>query len=169
MPEEVDVLTLGFSCKSKTKLSSSRSQNVHAIARGSECETAKTWEYSKHCIIKSKARLVILDNVEDIVEDGSEFSDLQQVLNFLAHSHSVAKHWIVSALDYGSLVRKKRCYIIGYRAMDESAVVAARLTFFLTLAIIFIAICLCINIFNVASSRWTLLLQQCGLRTISGH
>ena len=109
----------GFSCKSRTAMSSRRAGNKNCVQeQDTTTETSFTWEYIFQYIQQRKPRCVILENVKQLLEkslDPDVASDAEYIVGQFAQ---VGYHCIVhlfDAADHGSRASRLRIYFLAWQ------------------------------------------------------
>lgn len=110
---KVDILTAGFSCKSKSSLNKNRSAFRHCVER-EEGDTGVSFGHTKRVVERKRPRVVILENVMDLAENSDERSDLDYIHEWLRSIGYSSQDFRMSAVAYGSPARRDRIYIVGF-------------------------------------------------------
>ena len=111
------IFSAGFSCRSRTPLSSKSSQNRNCLQNHQQdAETSYTFDFILEYIQKQRPVLAILENVPALLQkDVSTQSDADWVISELMQAGYVARYWKFAAEDFGSRAARTRIYFIGWR------------------------------------------------------
>jgi len=118
----VCIFWAGFSCKSRTRLSSKSSQHLNCLQRhDNEAETSYTFDKVYAYILRVKPLLIILENVVGLLQKASAdaLSDAEYVIEFLQEAGYVVKLMKFDSEDFGSKASRMRLYFLGWVVMPR--------------------------------------------------
>lgn len=118
----------GFSCRSRTPLSSKAGQNVNCLQRhDSSAETSYTFDHIYGYIARVRPQWVILENVVGLMAKPSQDaqSDADFVLESLSKAGYVAKLFQFDCEDFGSKASRNRLYFLGWLVQSSGPALGA--------------------------------------------
>ena len=111
----LDFFSAGFSCKSRSRLSSKSSSLVGCCQTG-EGETGSTWNSVRDYINRALPAMIMLENVTDLVQHKEgDVDDAAFVVTTLSEMGYAARLITVEAASHGSFAFRQRLYLIGYK------------------------------------------------------
>ncbi|CAK0804534.1 unnamed protein product, partial [Prorocentrum cordatum] len=121
----VDLFAAGFSCKSRSNANNNSSSHKNCVQEGDlDTETGYTFHHIYRYILRSKPRLLFLENVSGLAEkdegssaDGKEpktQSDADWIVQQLEQNGYAARYVIFDASDFGSPAARKRIYFVAW-------------------------------------------------------
>jgi len=118
----VDVFLCGFSCKSRTSMSSRASQNINCVQKqDTDTETGYTFDKCFRYICKASPSWILLENVRALthISDESAISDAEWICQQLRQIGYVVEIFVFDCLNYGSIQSRIRLYILAWIAVIE--------------------------------------------------
>jgi site-specific DNA-cytosine methylase len=119
-----DFFGAGFSCRSRSKLNKNRADFVGCCAAGSTSgETGFTWEAVRGYIKRGKPRVVVLENVMDLMQTygEQEESDATHVVRAMTEMGYAARWVVIEASNHGSIAVRERLYLVAFFVgMDQN-------------------------------------------------
>lgn len=118
----VDVFLCGFSCRSRSSLSSRASQNTDCVQnQDTDTETGYTFDKCFRYIRKASPSWVLLENVRALtqVSDEGATSDAVWICQQLREVGYVVEMFVFDCLNYGSVQSRIRLYILAWIAAIE--------------------------------------------------
>jgi len=122
---ETQLFGAGFSCVSRTSLSSNCAKNRGCIQRQDlSTETAYTFAHNMAYIRRKLPLFVFLENVKGLcsVADGESQSDAQHIKGLLEELGYTVFLFVFDAADFGSIAARIRLYIIAFRVLPAGKV-----------------------------------------------
>ena len=110
------LFSAGFSCKSRTPLSSKSSANRNCVQNHQQdTETSYTFDNILAFIVQHRPRLCILENVPALLQkDQAAQSDAEWIISELHRHNYVARFWKFAAEDFGSRASRTRIYFVAW-------------------------------------------------------
>ena len=110
------IFTAGFSCKSRTPLSSKSAANRNCLQNHqADAETSYTFDHILAYIQKHAPQICILENVPALLQkDQSAVSDAEWIVTQLEAAGYSARFWKFAAEDFGSRACRTRIYFLAW-------------------------------------------------------
>ena len=110
------LFTAGFSCKSRTPLSSRSSANRNCLQNHqSDAETSYTFDHIMSYITRHTPTICILENVPALLQkDSNSASDAEWIISQLEMCGYYARWWKFGAEDFGSRAARQRVYFVAW-------------------------------------------------------
>ena len=112
----------GFSCVSRSPCNKNAKKFKHCLREGTPCPTQETYEMTMAYIRSARPTICWLENVKELEsgDHGTEdINDLAYIKDELRSLNYYTQAWLIDALDYGSVARRKRLFVLGV-ILDES-------------------------------------------------
>ena len=118
----LDGFIAGFSCASRAKVNCKRGQFKDCLQKQQSCSTNDTFEPIALCIMKTRPRFFLLENVEGITEKSKdeEMSDCDWICSQMRAEGFWCEPFVIEAQDYGSVPVRKRVYIMGVLLTEDT-------------------------------------------------
>ncbi len=128
VPNTLDVLVSGFSCKDLSKTNPNRNATVLSSQTQSAGRSADTYHGTLQVIDQTMPEFIVLENVELNDESGQQAIDT--VLHSLATRGYDAKAYVIDCADYGLPQARVRTYFFGVLSPARSMKIESYSEFF---------------------------------------